>query len=260
VSVAGSCETPPCDYCWLGTPTENNCPTAWNGTGDGCDCGCQFIDPDCSGCAPECDYCWLGTPYEKNCSLDWLDDGECDCGCQFTDVLDCCREACDDGSACTTDSCEISNGVPEGYVCTHILLPGYCLIGGHCYADGQRQVFEPCQTCDSAEQPNDWTPLPKGSSCDALINGDSCGPRCDYCWLGTPYENNCSVQWLDDGDCDCTASSSILIVAPNASSTACVTSSARASWSRTTRYATMMRSATAPKRAIRSTAAKVVRR
>jgi len=56
------------------------------------------------------------------------------------------------------------------------------------------------------------------------------------------------------------ASSSILIVAPNASSTACVTSSARASWSRTTRYATMMRSATAPKRAIRSTAAKVVRR
>lgn len=203
MSVAGSCETPPCDYCWLGTPTENNCPTAWNGTGDGCDCGCQFIDPDCSGCAPECDYCWLGTPYEKNCSLDWLDDGECDCGCQFTDVLDCCREACDDGSACTTDSCEISNGVPEGYVCTHILLPGYCLIGGHCYADGQRQVFEPCQTCDSAEQPNDWTPLPKGSSCDALINGDSCGPRCDYCWLGTPYENNCSVQWLDDGDCDC---------------------------------------------------------
>lgn len=38
---------PTCDYCWIGAPEENSCPDGWNGTGDGCDCGCQFVDPDC---------------------------------------------------------------------------------------------------------------------------------------------------------------------------------------------------------------------
>ncbi len=39
---------PSCDYQWAGTSTANNCPTSWNGTGDGCDCGCQFTDGDCA--------------------------------------------------------------------------------------------------------------------------------------------------------------------------------------------------------------------
>lgn len=45
---AASTPTPtPCDYDWAGTEHENNCPTVWNGAGDGCDCGCQFDDIDC---------------------------------------------------------------------------------------------------------------------------------------------------------------------------------------------------------------------
>ncbi|MCH9687937.1 MAG: hypothetical protein K0V04_41290 [Deltaproteobacteria bacterium] len=35
------------DYNWAGGSTQNNCPTSWNGTNDGCDHGCQFIDGDC---------------------------------------------------------------------------------------------------------------------------------------------------------------------------------------------------------------------
>ena len=35
------------DYNWAGTGSEGNCPTSWNGTNDGCDVGCQFIDGDC---------------------------------------------------------------------------------------------------------------------------------------------------------------------------------------------------------------------
>jgi len=38
---------PSCDYCWLGTRFENNCPIIWFGAGDGCDCGCQSHDVDC---------------------------------------------------------------------------------------------------------------------------------------------------------------------------------------------------------------------
>lgn len=35
------------NYNWAGSSYENNCPTSWNGTNDGCDVGCQFVDGDC---------------------------------------------------------------------------------------------------------------------------------------------------------------------------------------------------------------------
>jgi hypothetical protein len=31
----------------------------------------------------------------------------------------------------------------------------------------------------------------------------SCGAGCDYCWLGTAYENACLPGWNGDGTCDC---------------------------------------------------------
>jgi len=36
-----------CQYQWTGSSYANNCPASWNGTNDGCDCGCQYSDPDC---------------------------------------------------------------------------------------------------------------------------------------------------------------------------------------------------------------------
>ncbi len=30
-----------------------------------------------------------------------------------------------------------------------------------------------------------------------------CGPECDLCWIGTPFENDCPWEWEDDGECDC---------------------------------------------------------
>jgi hypothetical protein len=69
--VDGQCVTrlpadPSCDYDWTGTDRENNCPSSWIGTDDGCDCGCQTPDPDCSPgphpcaamlCVEECIVC-----------------------------------------------------------------------------------------------------------------------------------------------------------------------------------------------------------
>lgn len=37
-----------CKYDWRGSSYKGNCPSSWNGTGDGCDCFCQFQDADCS--------------------------------------------------------------------------------------------------------------------------------------------------------------------------------------------------------------------
>jgi hypothetical protein len=53
----------PATYC--GT-TSWTCDPTWNGTGDGCDCGCGTMDPDCTsggcttpGCtAAGCGFCW----------------------------------------------------------------------------------------------------------------------------------------------------------------------------------------------------------
>jgi hypothetical protein len=36
-----------CGYCWCGSARQGACPDAWYGTRDGCDCGCQWADPDC---------------------------------------------------------------------------------------------------------------------------------------------------------------------------------------------------------------------
>ena len=36
-----------CDYCWYGSEYEHSCSANWLGTDDGCDCGCQQVDPDC---------------------------------------------------------------------------------------------------------------------------------------------------------------------------------------------------------------------
>jgi len=30
-----------------------------------------------------------------------------------------------------------------------------------------------------------------------------CGPQCDECWIGTAFENDCFLDWEDDGVCDC---------------------------------------------------------
>jgi hypothetical protein len=88
---------PTCNYDWRQNKNttdmtwtyRTDCPTSWKGTGDGCDCFCQFDDPDCdSRSGITCNYHWNGTSYFNNCPLSWDTDGGCDCGCQFMDY-DC---------------------------------------------------------------------------------------------------------------------------------------------------------------------------
>jgi len=47
-------------------------------------------------------------------------------------------------------------------------------------------------------------PLIVGGRTSALAGGIAgCGPQCDACWYGTPFENDCLPEWEDDGYCDC---------------------------------------------------------
>ena len=104
------------------------------GTGNGCDCGCGGLDPDCAedeGCAePGCqaDGCNRCTDLDLNpigCApVEWLaalckaeaygtGDG-CDCGCGVPDP-DCGDDGCTE-AGCGEDACEVCNDGQGGYV------------------------------------------------------------------------------------------------------------------------------------------------
>lgn len=58
---------------------------------------------------------------------------------------------CDDGRACTIDSCD-----EAADSCGHVMGPG-CIIGGECVPEGGVHPGYPCLVCDPAADPSDWT-------------------------------------------------------------------------------------------------------
>jgi hypothetical protein len=108
-------------------PVEWLCYPEYYGTGDGCDCGCGVIDPDCSSpysgecyvcgedgaCSSDCagidpeDNSQCGGTLAWACSTALYGDGSCDCGCGVVDV-DCASSlpdvcvSCGDADSCNT--------------------------------------------------------------------------------------------------------------------------------------------------------------
>lgn len=131
---------------------------------------CCTLDAECqSGCvtgtcdAGECDYsdladgtdCSAGDP----CKSDVCSDGEC---------LDI-PASCDDGLACTVDSCDSTLG------CTSTFNSIGCFIAGVCYADGAAKPGNSCMVCDPTT-PMVWTPTAV-ATCDdddACTMNDTC--------------------------------------------------------------------------------------
>ncbi len=205
----------PCEWCWVGTSAENNCPPAWNGTGDGCDCGCQWQDPDCGG-GPEGACC--------------CPDSSCYNGISQAECLSNLCAYRGDGSSCL-----------QGCPCDDIPLPcDFCWIGtvaeDNCLPewDGDGECDCGCQwedpdcgggcnpvcgdgvcecECDetAASCPADCVDVPCGGAaidnvcvsdtrefCVGTIASCPCGAQCDLCWDG-----NCDPVWNGDGECDC---------------------------------------------------------
>lgn len=116
------------------TPTVEgwNCDIGFYGTGDGCDCGCGIVDPDCTDATVgSCEFCndtgscdttgndcpgiidavdnsqcSMDPPAEWTCGDAAYADGTCDCGCGAFDALDCADATIDSCVSCnTTGSC-----------------------------------------------------------------------------------------------------------------------------------------------------------
>lgn len=106
-----------------------------------------------------------------------VDGAPCDDGDPCTeddrcDAAGACRGAarsCDDGLACTHDSCR-----PDG-ACVSAVVAGFCLGGANadaCVADGSADPSNSCRICqaDSGAGPG-WGTLPDGEACS---DGDAC--------------------------------------------------------------------------------------
>jgi hypothetical protein len=79
-----------------------------------------------------------------------------------TTPLGCADEggpSCDDGLACTENTCAANQ-------CDFTLLtPATCLINGSCYAAGDALVDNSCQLCDPDTASDQWSPAPDGPNC-----------------------------------------------------------------------------------------------
>lgn len=138
---AQKCESGRCDFVMGGA----NCD-------DGVLCTDDFCDP--SG---GCDHALNS----EVCSPERCEDGvhfpeaRCQAGaCILPKGLDC-----DDGMACTVDSCSTANG------CKHQIDGGYCSIGGQCVPEGQSKTGDVCRVCTVQKDPWDWSPAPDSAWC-----------------------------------------------------------------------------------------------
>ena len=75
---------------------------------------------------------------------------------------------CDDGLACTSDSCNGSAAPPTG--CTFTLKTGFCLIDKKCYSAGSLNSQTSCLACEPSKNPTDWIGQQK-SGCVSTIGG-----------------------------------------------------------------------------------------
>ena len=71
-----------------------------------------------------------------------------------------------------------------------------CTIDGRDYPDGEPNPANPCEVCDSAQDPSAWSPAPFLTKCGANLDQMCCNGAC--CPDGTccrPGFASCSVEW-----------------------------------------------------------------
>jgi hypothetical protein len=109
--------------------------------------------PNGTGCNVDGDLCTQDTCQSGSCTVGPLKD-------------------CDDGIACTTDSCVEGIGV-----CSNPIPQGTCVIAGECYLAGTLNPGNSCQECKPLVDVGAWVNKSTGLSCD---DGNLCtvGEKC----------------------------------------------------------------------------------
>lgn len=159
------------------TSGECACRPAWANQGLTTPCAREGAEGSCEGtrtCGVDgLTACDAAAPVGEVCNL--VDD-DCD---GATD-----EGTCDDGLACTADTCV---GAGE---CASALLGGYCLIDGVCVAEGEANPDAACQRCVTAQSTSAWS---------AGVGGEACfiGGECYADGAGHPT-NPCLVCEADN--------------------------------------------------------------
>jgi hypothetical protein len=188
----------PCLFChweanpegWTPVPTGVPC-----GGGDACfDGACCAVVHNCmgkqcgdNGCGGTCGQCASG----QQCSNGSCIPEDCEAKC---DGKECGSDGCGgqcgvcyDGLFCTVDSCDAGacSNLPDAGFCIVETVDFHGLDVTACAPDGALDPVNPCQSCDWAVGPAQWTTLINGTPCGAnavcqqgICSLDQCQPIC----------------------------------------------------------------------------------
>ncbi|KKQ57414.1 MAG: Regulator of chromosome condensation [Parcubacteria group bacterium GW2011_GWA2_38_13] len=97
--------------------------------------------------------------------------------------------SCVDGNACTQDVCtDTANPDKTNYSCAHPAAAGKCVIGGTCYANGDKNPANDCQYCNTALGTSVWSNYATTQICNKDSNGCTKDDKCNgtgTCVAGT---------------------------------------------------------------------------
>ena len=91
---------------------------------------------------------------------------ECNVGSCDTTTMSCMVEFAPDGTSCSDDGLSCTADSCVAGACEHELLPGFCLIGGGCYAPGAANPLNPCLICTPSVSTSSWTNASEGFVCN----------------------------------------------------------------------------------------------
>lgn len=173
--------------------------------------GPDVVDPDVdSSCNPE-----LCANLAGPCEFTQCVAGEC----IVTDVEET-GTPCDDGNPCTVGETCNKTGTCGGLAyscvedlecaavscdgqggCVFDVLPGFCLIEGDCFAEGDSPKGGLCHVCDPQADIHDWTALAVGTPCGSTLDNACTAP--DTCnSKGQCQSNNAADGTPCGGLCD----------------------------------------------------------
>ncbi|CAN5884845.1 hypothetical protein BH11MYX2_BH11MYX2_09010 [soil metagenome] len=204
-----------------GTPDgpPNNaasCDAQYLGAGDGCDCGCGVVDPDCGPTVTidECSFDNCGTGHHADPTnptlciatqvpAGWTCDtssygGDCTCGCGATDDLGC--PATPDILACAT-----TNGCSSG-TWPDPADPAKCVPIKAGWTCSEAAYYDNKCDCGCGIADPSCPAHPTVSQCtDACPSGKSFDPaHPTQCIANAPQDHwTCGVDLIGDGKCDC---------------------------------------------------------
>lgn len=202
-----------------GTPSTWTCSPDFYGTGDGCDCGCGAVDPDCASSARSaCQYC--NDPGScSNVSCDGIltaNNGVCDApaeeepvcvpscpACSTSPASDGCGGTCQPTceTSCSGDVCEEPPPADAG---TWTCNPAYYGTGDGCDCgcgkvdpDCASDSVTACQYCGGNGACGDSSCAGLVPANNAVCNGAGAGG-------GVPSSWTCNPDYYGAGDgCDC---------------------------------------------------------